>query len=123
MQNPSTPPTPGGTTEQPYTDELVYDHYVLTGAWKYPALSINPGGWLCAIMVRKLGFCDDMKFELTGGDQVLYAGFTVWAQMNCGGVTFDPVPNVSSKDVYWLSVPEARCELEVISVNRMLRHG
>jgi hypothetical protein len=115
----------GGTTDLPYTDELVYDEYQISMLYPRPYFHIRPGGWLTAIMVRKHQNNLDMHFEITDGDyNALYGEFTVYPQMNCGGLILpEPIPNVNTACGYWLKLPENMCDITVISVNRMMNRG
>src|ERR1700677_1381303 len=125
MPNRITSGTPGCIIDLPYTDELVYDEYRLKLEYfSAPYLHLNPGGWLTAIMVRKYTANMDMHFEITGEDyNSLYGEFTVYPQMNCGGLMLpEPIPNVNAANGYWLKLPDNMCDITVISVNRMMRH-
>jgi hypothetical protein len=126
MRPPSTPVTPGGITDLPYTDQLVYDEYRLNPkTWPHPYMKLNPGGWLTAIMVRKHLNNLDMHFEITDEDyNALYGEFTVWPDMNCGGLILpEPIPNMNAANGYWLRLPENMTDITVISVNRMMSRG
>jgi len=88
-------------------------------------LSIVPGGFLCAVMISKLGAADDLHFEITDEDQIgLYGEFTVPRQLTCGGIMLpEPIPNMNSAYGYWLKLPRKFPKLEIISINQMQDYG
>jgi hypothetical protein len=104
-----------------YTNQLTYNTDYLR-SFPHPYYVIPVGGWLSAIMVKKLGSADDLLFELTDENYMaLYADFTVEAIMSCGGVMLDePLPNVNTRFPYYLTLPGNCPDLEIITVNRQL---
>jgi len=102
-----------------YTDELVYDTYRAPA--HMTAYQMLPGGFLSAVLVRRLGISDDVRFEVTDYDgHALYAEFTLSCVLTCGGVMLkEPVPNLDMRFRYLLRALDDAPELEIISVNRM----
>jgi hypothetical protein len=103
-----------------YTAELVYDMYHAPA--HLAAYVIPPGGWLSAILVKKMGTASDIRFELTDNNHdALYADFTLYSMLWCGGVQLkEPIPNVNVTQPYILKILDDAPELEIITVNRMI---
>jgi len=94
-----------------YTDELVYDTYRAPA--HLTAYQMLPGGFLSAVLVRRFGPSDDVKFEVTDYDGLaLYAEFTLSHMLMCGGVMLkEPVPNLNARFRYVLRALDDAPEL------------
>lgn len=103
-----------------YTSDLVFDMIRTEAGDMRTGWQIPPGGWLAAILVRKLDYPHkDLQFELTDYDgSALYASFTVDQLLNCGGIMLpEPIPNVNAACPYVLKIPAGCPALEIITVN------
>ncbi|HEY1706409.1 MAG TPA: hypothetical protein VGG75_42595 [Trebonia sp.] len=104
-----------------YTDNLRWSTY----SWLAPAeasIYVRPGGWLCAILVRRVDPGNDpvVKIELTEPNGALFADFTLSGYSDRGGLQLpEPIPNMDAAAPYELRCVQGAQLLQVITIDRV----
>lgn len=103
---------------------LAYDEYIIDKDWEHPVIAVLPGGYLIAVLVRKMSFAEDQVYKLTrDGEDTIYGEFPVYAPMTCGGMQLPDLPNMNVAQNYWIKLPENQCNIRIITVNRIPEYG